>query len=128
MTKPKDEGAAAGRHATDEPPTDGTEMAPESPPGQPCRPIPDQRSSASASLVTTEHAGPLPSGGWSPGASVAARRRIAGLPGRWIDPGTKGMVVAGDGHGRCTVRFHTGAIIAGLDGRDVVVIPNTMRC
>jgi hypothetical protein len=126
MTKPNGDGTAAGRCATNRPP----EGIPEGPVagGFPDRPIPDQRSATSGGIATTEHAGPLPSGGWSPGASVAARRRIEALKGRWIDPGTKGVVIAGDGHGRCTVRFHTGAIIAGLDGRDVVVIPNTMRC
>jgi hypothetical protein len=128
MTMPNGERAAAGRRAADDPSRTGPAAPAAAVPGPSHRPIPDQRSATEAPPVTTGTAGMPIGGSWSPGASVAARRRIPALNGRWIDPGTKGVVIAGDGSGHCTVRFHTGEIIAGLDGDDIVVIPDGMRC
>jgi hypothetical protein len=65
---------------------------------------------------------------WQPGHQVAARRLLAAPGGLAVEAGSKGMVIAVMAEGRCTVRFHNGCVVAGLDGLDIVVVETNLRC
>lgn len=65
---------------------------------------------------------------WHPGDHVAARRALVVAVGGTVDAGTKGMVIAVSSDSLCTVRFHSGVIVTGLDFLDIVVVHRNLRC
>jgi hypothetical protein len=65
---------------------------------------------------------------WRPGDHVAASRALGGAPGPVVHAGSKGMVIEVSPGRRCTVRFHCGPVLTGLSDRDIVAIPQDMRC